>query len=788
MSNGGGRFVIPAKVKKVIQNIKEISGNHDDEEVYYMLKECNMDPNETAQQLLSQDSFREVRRKRDRRKENVKESAGSRWKPGMQDQGSRGERGNHSSRYITHDVGGAGKNFVSIKENGTSHVSVDKVAIPTQSNSQDVKNKEVTHASSNVDVDAYAAVTSESKSVGHAVHAASGFTELNDPLQSKSTADENNTYTKVSSGVGSLSFMHETISNISPVVHKDQHSESFEAVASTHSHPTGILPLIEFGGQSPVVIGPQKVGPNKEWKPKPNPSLPEGAESADTTLMLEVPAIRTESEGQVANQATFGLVKKLEETCISESQQVIIPKHIHIPEVEKLGFIFGSFDANFGLSTSNPVCPENEKSSPIPETPEGMEENVDQKSNHDELTSVEEEDNYPAPPEVSGSLISDAHDVSSRVVTEYSESKQETDLPPGYQQYSTVHAYPNFGFGIMPPIFGSQVLPTESNKSQAHDAPRLPGFVVQQPYDLNSYYAQFYRSGVDNEGRLSSFYEPGVPTKVNGNVTMAPAETFQSTQEGGDTSIHPTTASTPPVTHAAGAVPSSVAATQQAIPVFGQPAGLHLPHYPNYIPYHYIPFYVPPQALHHYLSTGVLPPPQPQAGSGHPAPVPANKFPLPQYKPGTTTANTNNVAAPGSYGSYGSTPASFSASSATTTGHSSSSEDLLAPQLKENNLFIAGQQSEGPGLWFAAPGRDISGLQANSFYNLPQAQMAFPATQVSHGNFAGMYHPAQPVTGAAVHPLLQQSQAMAGPIDLNGPAPSVYQPTQPAPINWPKNY
>ena len=50
--------------------------------------------------------------------------------------------------------------------------------------------------SSNVDVDAYAAVTSESKSVGHAVHAASGFTELNDPLQSKSTADENNTYTK----------------------------------------------------------------------------------------------------------------------------------------------------------------------------------------------------------------------------------------------------------------------------------------------------------------------------------------------------------------------------------------------------------------------------------------------------------------------------------------------------------------------------------------------------------------------------------------------------------------
>lgn len=96
-------------------------------------------------------------------------------------------------------------------------------------------------------------------------------------------------------------------------------------------------------------------------------------------------------------------------------------------------------------------------------------------------------------------------------------------------------------------------------------------------------------------------------------------------------------------------------------------------------------------------------------------------------------------------------------------------------------------QSEGTGVWLA-PGRDISGLQASSFYNIPQAQMASPATQVSHGNYAGNFYSAQPVTGAAVHPLLQQSQAMAAPVDVNGPVPSVYQPSQPAPINWPRNY
>lgn len=99
-------------------------------------------------------------------------------------------------------------------------------------------------------------------------------------------------------------------------------------------------------------------------------------------------------------------------------------------------------------------------------------------SNHNELMSVEEEDYPPASANVSESLISDVHDVSSRVIPEYSESKQETDLPPGYQQYSTVHAYPNYGFGIMPSMVGSQVLPTESTKSQTHDVSRLPAFVV----------------------------------------------------------------------------------------------------------------------------------------------------------------------------------------------------------------------------------------------------------------------------------------------------------------------
>ncbi|EEF30185.1 conserved hypothetical protein [Ricinus communis] len=54
MSNIGVRASIPSNVRKTIQDIKEITGNHSEEEIYAMLRDCSMDPNETAQKLLLQ--------------------------------------------------------------------------------------------------------------------------------------------------------------------------------------------------------------------------------------------------------------------------------------------------------------------------------------------------------------------------------------------------------------------------------------------------------------------------------------------------------------------------------------------------------------------------------------------------------------------------------------------------------------------------------------------------------------------------------------------------------------
>lgn len=46
--------ILSASVRKTIQSIKEIVGNHSEADIYTMLKETNMDPNETVQKLLTQ--------------------------------------------------------------------------------------------------------------------------------------------------------------------------------------------------------------------------------------------------------------------------------------------------------------------------------------------------------------------------------------------------------------------------------------------------------------------------------------------------------------------------------------------------------------------------------------------------------------------------------------------------------------------------------------------------------------------------------------------------------------
>ncbi|KAH8962528.1 hypothetical protein BDL97_05G106300 [Sphagnum fallax] len=112
-SNSGVQ--IPASALKVVQSLKEIVRNTDDE-IYSMLKICNMDLNETVQRLLNDDNFHEVKRKRDKKKESAahKDAVEFKGRPGSRGDSTRpgwSGIGRGASPFYHQSHGGRGKPF-----------------------------------------------------------------------------------------------------------------------------------------------------------------------------------------------------------------------------------------------------------------------------------------------------------------------------------------------------------------------------------------------------------------------------------------------------------------------------------------------------------------------------------------------------------------------------------------------------------------------------------------------------------------------------------------------------
>lgn len=123
------------------------------------------------------------------------------------------------------------------------------------------------------------------------------------------------------------------------------------------------------------------MGPGKEWKPKStNPNLSQSATAAPSSEVATMsignhPEMLNTSAVPTSKEATLELQKKLEESHISESQHVIIPNHLQVPKVEKLGFCFGSFDSSFALDINQNGLPCG-KSSSMSESTETIDEPV----------------------------------------------------------------------------------------------------------------------------------------------------------------------------------------------------------------------------------------------------------------------------------------------------------------------------------------------------------------------------------------------------------------------------
>jgi len=142
----------------------------------------------------------------------------------------------------------------------------------------------------------------------------------------------------------------------------------------------------------------------------------------------------------------------------------------------------------------------------------------------------------------------------------------------------------------------------------------------------------------------------------------------------------------------ASSTPSLSQQMQNSVAASPHPLLFRPPYPPNYLQYgHYFnPYFLPP--MHQFLSHNGLPQ-QPSTGNAYltAAPTAAGvKFPLPQFKPGTSAGSPAPIALPILYGSYGSSSTGFNPSPAVTSGSSTGNDDLSASQLKERNIYTTG--------------------------------------------------------------------------------------------------
>ncbi|KAL9261880.1 GBF-interacting protein 1-like protein [Drosera capensis] len=868
---------IPNDVRKTIENLKEMTGNENDEEIYAMLKECGNDPNETAQRLLEQGNFHEVKKKRDRKKEgaNPRESADSRGILGPPVWGIRGGRGNDPSRPAEATDAGSGRTSAARKEDLTNQPSrkVNPVSSSTAS-SADLKINEaastvrllsILYSSMTVMANTPIGVVSGGSDdtntppsgivlvakqsdirnepdctveprrasdmtveTGHATgksvptfgNSSLSANPVNFPDAAAATAGVNTgfgtnagTGSDAGSGAGAVGTRENEV-NIQQitVVQKPLLSEPkpfgstpevrsfstqgklgsrsqgigknqtsvFSQPSSVSSHGGSSRASSTYGSGSLPAVGQPK-GPSKEWKPKAiSPSTAQGRKARAVSEELkhsDEAVVYSPPESTVkSDEVTSDLQEKLHDLNVRDVQHVIIPNHIHVPEAIRTRLSFGSFDAAFTISSDTVDDSKSEKfatsdsnsekfATSDSETPEVVPEAAIEEAMSDQssLSLMEKEvcvDHPLSPVNVPEDASSGDFDVQPVLIPETTETKERSGVP----EPPVTHT---------PPAYGG----FESSEMQALGMFTIPGFVVSQQVDPASLYAQLYRSAVDSDGHISPFSMAGVPTKYDGIVAELATQASESPTEGANLLAMSTSGQAAIATQDAGLMQSSVAVTHQAVPVFRQPAGVHLPHYPaNYNPYdHYISQVYIPNPVQQLLSNNALLQ-QSQVGSGYPSQPTGVKYPASHYK---TESNPGNDAPAGSYWPYGSFPVGYNPGSVVSAGNSTANEDLDASQFKESNVYVTGQQSEGSAVWVAAPGCDFSGLQANTFYNLPQGQhVIFTPSQGAQATFAGIYHPLQALQAAAVHPLLQQSQAMPGAVEMVSPTAAVYQQPQ----------
>ncbi|KAL4199079.1 hypothetical protein AMTRI_Chr03g49420 [Amborella trichopoda] len=803
-SNGNGREnaipAIPSSARKIVQSLKEIV-NCPDNEIYAMLRECNMDPNDTVQRLLSQDTFHEVKSKREKKKE-IKDTA----EPRSRIVGSATNRGGRvgaadrgvgraaSTPYNSSESGGTRPKVSYKKENGTSSLSSFSVSGMAGSSIS----RRSTSPSDSLPMESWVqtASTSEASSASFqpssrfqpAWTGAPGQVSMADIVKSGRPSTKATNIHIVTMGIPptpqNLDRLHNShysgqnshMSLPSTTLHQGLHAASdlSSDIPETVSHETSV-PISHGDG----------------WSILDQPLV-------NVSLISEVSANSVAYADQLSSPALHVEQGKLP----ASSHQL---DELQVPE-ERLDIQTLAAKNSAPSSASNmQMALEDAGSAPHSEffddslfrnsvsghsrrlTVNDQEEKcrcgsydsfmyylfflyrTSEYHGSEQLNSTSTENmgsrNVPGVGSYESTPISQADIMKHDAVDAAGQGHQYpfTSAPSyAFENASQVNAA-TYSYGHTNSQM--QSLAPFSNVMQAHTSsslgiqPERESDMAYSPFLLTQSMPTKYSTTLSSiSGPISS-----VPELAKANAFRMPAQ--PSLQTLPSTSI-----------------PTMPQQQQQHLPsvhAFSQPTALPLGQFSNMLSYPYLPqsyAYLPSSAYQHAYAAGNTGFHQsPSAGQG----AAGIKYSLPQYKNSVAVSSLPHSAA-AAYGSFGTNPlGSFALNSSTTSSGSTTMgyDDIVSSQYKDGSHYVPIQQNESSAVWVHGPGsRNVSAIPANTYYSLQghnQLGEFRQPQQASHYNTLGypnFYHAQMGVAPPAAALEHQQS-----PSDGGSRAPSSHQ-------------
>ncbi|XP_062228420.1 uncharacterized protein LOC133926474 isoform X2 [Phragmites australis] len=826
-------------IQSTIQSIKEVVVGHSDADIFDALRESNMDPNETAQKLLNQDPFHEVKRKRDKKKESAGQKS-------FVDSTAQVEQNSQlvkpHTQMIENDrrrtpnqgqMSGPSREFWVVRDNRFQHGVVENRPELGHKVSQNVQMSDRSAAFVQSGRNRSPTTTSE----GQITHQNAKQNSNSDTLQVKrdaqgTTQKHAKPYLKnyqneqqfpasdparvpsnfraaggtfgparrqvgVVNSTRQLSGRSGSQLHVPSASHANIQRGSFTSAGASGRHSAFMSRNIQpnqrpetvfhgrSGGRSFVAqnVNRYHQGPTGNQKAihptkewKPKSTKKLPSTDVDNSIADALSPSASYSENADA-PAVNSLSDKISQANLHEMEHVIIPEHLRVPEYEQTKLRFGSFTSGFDADHVPG------STSPDSEQPEHVQDPVQQ---------VSEEDTSGAG--------HDEVDEQARSSQHLSTSTAEISLPPSEDSDRMNGELENDdGLGLVQsdtPVGAADGESTQITSTltafstYGHEDPNIHSNNEAQLYGLVEANVHPQVLASSSQGYPSENPEADNAVQVfrmpESNVH---SQVLPSTSEA----LNPQIVSNNPVAISSQQQHMS---QQQAAAQMYPP--MHVQHFPNFMSYRqlYSPVYVPPMPMPNY-STNV---PYPSNGNNY-LQMPGGgshltaggmKYGVSQYKP-VPAGN------PSGYGNY-THPAGFTISSPGVIGAAVGVDDVNRMKYKDNSIYASTPQVETSDIWIQTP-REIPTLHP-PYYNLsaqatPGAFVPNPANasfnaaaQSSHAQFPGLYHPQQPPSIVSPHPMVhQQVPSAIGPnvgVGVAAPGPQVgaYQQQQLGHMNW----